>query len=85
MRRRADLLVDVKNAVGADVERPARCERLIFVDDAIRGRNFFRGIAQQRVVHAERLRKRFVGLRRVDANREMRDVERPDNIATLTE
>jgi hypothetical protein len=45
----------------------------------------FRRIAQKREVESKRLRERFVHVRRVDANREIRDVKCPDVIATLTE
>ena len=86
VRRRIDLFVDVHDpAVEADVERPPRRKRLIFVDDAIgRGHGLGR-IAQQRIVDAEGLRKRLVGFRCVDADGKVRDVEAPDFLATLTE
>ena len=42
-------------------------------------------VAQERIVQAQRLRERFVGLRGIDADREMRDVKAPDLLATLTE
>jgi hypothetical protein len=86
MRGRTDLLVDVQDSsVRADVKRPARGERLIFVDDAVRGCNLFGGIAQQRIVDTQRLRERLIGFRCIDADREMRDVEFSDRIAALTE
>jgi hypothetical protein len=82
----ADLLVDVQDAaVEADEERPARREGLVFVDDAVRRGDGTCRIAQKRVVDAQRPRKRPVGLRSVDADREERGVEAPDFVATLTE
>jgi len=82
----ADLLVDIENAaVGSDVKSPPGGERLIFVHYAVGFGNFLRRIAQQREVDAERLGKRFIDVRRVDADREIRDIECPDVIATLTE
>jgi hypothetical protein len=48
-----DSLVDVKDpAIGADEKRPARCVRLILVDDTVRGRDVPRGITQQWIVNA---------------------------------
>ena len=80
------LLVDVHDpAIKADEERPPRRKRLIFVHDAIGFGDLLRGIAQQREVDAQRLGKRLVHVRRVDANREIGDIECPDVIATLTE
>jgi hypothetical protein len=84
--RRTDLLVDVENAaVGSNIESPARGERLILVHDTVGLRDFLRRVAQQREVDPERLRKRFVDIRRIDADREIRDIEYPDVVATLTE
>ena len=81
-----DLLVDVQDAaVKADEKRPARGERLVFIDDAIGGGDGLRRIAQERIVEAERLRKRLVGLRGIDAGGKVGDVEPPDLFATLTE
>jgi hypothetical protein len=58
---------------------------LIFVHDAIgRGHGLGR-ITQQRIVNAQRLRKRLVGFRCVDADGKVCDVEAPDFLATLTE
>ena len=86
MRGRADLLVDVQDSsVEADVECPTRSEGLIFVHHTIRGRDLACGVAQQRVVHSQRLGKRFVGLGCIDADREVRDVELSNRVATLTE
>jgi hypothetical protein len=80
------LLVDVHDpAIKADEERPPRRKRLIFVHDTIGHRNGLGRITQQRIVDAEGLRKRLVGLRRVDADGKVRDVEAPDFLATLTE
>jgi hypothetical protein len=82
----ADLLVYVGDAsVGADVEGPSRCERLIRVHDTVRFRRRLRRIAQNRKVHAERLGERLVGLGRIDADGEVHRLERPDFVATLTE
>ena len=86
MRRRIYLSVDVHNpAVEADEERPARGERLIFIDDAVGGRHRLGRVAEQWVIEAQRLREGLVGLGCVNAGREMRDVEAPDLLATLTE
>ena len=86
MDRGAYLLVDIENpAIEADVKRPSRCEWLILVDDAIRGRDLFGGIAQQRIVHAERLRECLVRLWGIDADRKIRHVELPNRVAALTE
>ena len=86
MRRRIDPLVDVQDpSVEANEEGPARGERLVFVDHAVRRGHGLGRIAQQRVVDAERLRERLVDVGGVDADREMRDVETPDLLATLTE
>src|SRR5688572_11714335 len=86
MRGWIDLLVDVQDAaVKADVERPPRRKGLIVVDNAVRSRDGFGRIAQQRIVDAKRLRKGLVGVWRIHANRKVRDVEPPDFIATLTE
>ena len=86
MRRRVHLFVDVHDAsVKAYEKRPARGERLILIYDAVRGRDRLGRIAQQRIVDAQRLRESLVGLRRVDADGKMRDVEAPDLFATLTE
>jgi hypothetical protein len=86
MGGRADVLVDVRNPpVSADEERPPGRERLIGVYDTIGSRDRSRGIAQKRVINAERLRERQIGLGRIDANREIRDVEGPNLVPTLTE
>jgi hypothetical protein len=80
------LLVDVENAtVQPDIERPPGRERLVFVDDTVCLGDGFRRVTEQRVVDAERLRKLPVGVGCVDAGREIRDVELPNRIATLTE
>ena len=86
MRGWIHLLVDVHDpAIEADIERPSRRKRLIFVYDAV-GRGHALGrITQQRIVEAEGLRKRLVGLRCVDADGKVRDVVTPDFLATLTE
>ena len=86
MRGWIDLLVDVQNpAVKADVEGPPRREGLIVVDDPVGSRDGFGRVAQQWIVDAKRLRKGLVGFGRVDTYREVRDIEAPDFIATLTE
>ena len=84
--RGADLLVDVEDAaIGADIKSPSGGKRLVLVHDAVGFGDLLRGITQQREVDAQRLRKRFVDVRRVDANREIGDIECADVIATLTE
>jgi hypothetical protein len=82
----AHLLVDIEDApIDADIERPARRIRLIRIDDSVRARDAAPRVAQKRIIDAERLGKRFVGRRRIDAGREVGDVERPNLLATLTE
>jgi hypothetical protein len=84
--RRAHMLIDVKDpAIDANVEGPSRRERLILIGDTIGGRDLFARIAQERIVDAERSRKRSVRLRRINAHREVGHVERSDFVATLTE
>ena len=79
-------LVDVGDpSVGTDVERPPGRERLIRVDDAISVRDCPRRIAEERIVHPKRLREGLVLFRSIDADTEVRDVERADPIPTLTE
>ena len=86
MRGGIHLLVDVHDpAIKPDEERPPRRKRLIFVHDAIGDGNGLGRITQEWIVDAEGLRKRLVGLRCVDADRKVRDVEAPDFLATLTE
>lgn len=86
MGRRIHLFVDVHDpSVEADEERPTRGERLVFIDDAVGGCDSLGRVAEQWVIDPKRLRKRFVGLRGIDADREMRDVKAPDLLATLTE
>jgi hypothetical protein len=80
------ILIDVRDAaVGVDVERPAGREWLIRIDDTVGGRDRLGWIAEERVVNTKRLRKGPVRVRRIDADPEIRDVERADLIATLTE
>jgi hypothetical protein len=55
------------------------------IDDTVGRRDLFARIAQQRIVDAQRSRKRFVGLEWINADREVRRVERSDFVATLTE
>ena len=79
-------LVDMGDpSVGTDVERPPGRERLIRVDDAISVRDCPRRIAEERIVHPKRLREGLVLFRSIDAETEVRDVERADPIPTLTE
>lgn len=86
MRRGIHLFVDVKDtAIESDEERPPRRKRLVFVDHAVGGGNGLGRVAQQRVINAQRLGESLVGLRIVDTDRKMRDVESPDLLATLTE
>ena len=83
---RAHPLVDVEDpAVGANVKRPARCVRLIGIDHPVGLRDGSGGIAQQRIIDAERLCKGFVCFGRIDADGKIRRVERPNLVATLTE
>jgi hypothetical protein len=80
------VLVDIEDLpVGTDVERPARCERLIHINHAIGLGNLLRGIAQERIIQSKRLRKGLIGLESIDADREVGNVEWSDFIATLTE
>lgn len=80
------LLVDMHDpAIKADEERPPRRKRLIFVHDAIGHGHGLGRITQERIVDAQGLRKRLVGLRCVDTDGKVRDVEAPDFLATLTE
>jgi hypothetical protein len=84
--RRADMFIDIEDpAIDPDVEGPSRRERLILIDDTIGGRDLFGRIAQKRIIDAERSRKRFVRLRRINTHCEVHDVERSDFVATLTE
>ena len=54
VRAWADLLVDIQNpSIHADVEGPSRRERLILIDDAIRGCDLLCRIAQQGIIDAE--------------------------------
>lgn len=86
MRRGIHLLVNVHySAIKANEERPPRRKRLILVNNAIRQCHGLSWITQQRVVDAERLRKRLIRLWCIDADRKVRDVEAPDVLATLTE
>jgi hypothetical protein len=84
--RGANLLVDVENAaVGSDIKSPSGSKRLILVHHAVGFGDLLRRITQQREVDAERLRKRLIDVRWVDANRKIGDIECADVIATLTE
>jgi hypothetical protein len=58
---------------------------LIGVDDAVRRCDGLRRIAEERIVHAERLREGPVGLRRIDADGKVGDVELANLVPTLTE
>ena len=80
------MFVDVADfSIRADVEGPARGKRLIHIHHAIGLGDFRRGIAQQRVIDAQRLREGLVRVRSIDADREVRRVEGSDLSATLTE
>jgi hypothetical protein len=86
VRGRAHLVINIEDApIDADIERPARRERLIGIDHAVRPRDAARRIAQERIINTQGLRERFVRFRRIDTRREIRDVERPNLLATLTE
>ena len=60
----------------SDVDRPPR-RHPARPEHTVRPRHLFRRIAQNRIVDPERRRKLRVGLRRIDARREIRDVEPP--------
>ena len=80
------MLVDIEDLpVGSDVERPARRERLIDINHAVGFGDLFRGVAQERIVQAQRLRERLGRLRGIDTDREVGRVEGSDFRATLTE
>ena len=86
VRRGSHILVDVRDAsVVADIERPAGREGLIRIDHAVGRRDRLGWIAEERIVHPEGLRERPVRFWLVDTDSEVRDVERADLIATLTE
>jgi hypothetical protein len=86
VRRGAHLFVDIEDpTVDADVEGPARGERLIFINDAICLRDALVRIAEQRIVHTQGPREGLVGVQLVDAGGEIGHVERPKVVATLTE
>ncbi len=79
-------LVDEQDAaVSSNVERPPRCKRLIRVDHTVGASGLTRGIAQNRIVHAERLREILVDLRRIDTRRKIYGIEGSDFFAALTE
>ena len=83
---RPHILVDIRDAaVGAYVEGPAGREWLIRIDHAVGRRDRLGWIAEERIVHPEGLRERPVRFWLVDTDSEVRDVERADLIATLTE
>jgi hypothetical protein len=80
------VLVDVRDpAVKTDIERPSRRKWLIAIDDTVLGGDRACGVTQNRVIHAERLRKLLIRLRRIDTDREVGDVEVSDLIPTRTE
>lgn len=80
------MLVDVQDSpVETDEKRPSRREWLVVVDHTIGPGHGLGGIAQQRIVDAQRLGEGLVRLGGVDADREVRDVEAPDFFTTLTE
>jgi len=86
LRGRTHLFIHVQDpAVEADVKGPSRREWPIFVDDAIRGRDRSRRIAEKRIIDPERLREGLVRLWRIDADGKVGDVERSDFVAALTE
>ena len=65
--------IRLKLALATDIKKP----------DAFRRVKFVR--RKRKVIDAQRLRKRLVGFRCVDADGKVRDVEAPDFLATLTE
>lgn len=78
--------VDVQNpAVQADVERPADGWSRVVLDHAVRPPDLARSIAEQRIIDRQRLGKSPEFVRRIDARREMLDVERANRIAALPE
>jgi hypothetical protein len=80
------MLIDVRDStIRANVERPSGRERLIRVDHPVGARDRLRRIAEEGIVHAERLRESPVCFRGIDADREVGNVERADLIPTLTE
>jgi hypothetical protein len=84
--RGTHMLVDVGDvAVDSNIEGPPRRERLIGVDDTVRRRDSLRGIAEERIIDPQGLRECRVDVWWIDANREVRDIERADVIPTLTE
>jgi hypothetical protein len=84
-RRRLHRFIDMENpAVGADVERPARCEAEA-AQNTVGGRNLFRRIREDRVVGLDVLGELPVFFCAIDAGREVSDVELPDGLAALTE
>ena len=84
---RADLRIDVQDlAVRANVERPARRQRMLGIDYAVRGSDLFLGIAEDGIVRLDMLGKFLVRLGIVDAGGEEDDVgEGPDVVAARTE
>ena len=80
-----DRFVDVQDlAVGTDVERPA-AGKSFCTQDAIRSGDLFARIRQNRVVGFNVRSKLLVLFGRVDARREIGNIELPDRFAALTE
>ena len=84
---RADFRIEIDNPpVRTDIERPAHRTLPLRVHYAISGRDFFFGIREDGVIGLNVLREFLVGVRIVDACREIRDVlERTQIGAALTE
>lgn len=79
------LLVDVQNAaIASDVERPPR-RHPAWPEHTVCARHRFRWIAQNRIVDPERRRELRVGLRRIDARREIAHIESPQRRAARPE
>lgn len=76
MRAGVDLGDDVEDgAVGADDEGPALGVRPTLMNDTVRRRNQFVGIAQHRIIEVEGLGEARVGRRRITARGKEDDIE----------
>ena len=83
--RRLDVLIDVHDrSIRPNVERPARCHP-DYAKYAVRFGCFLRLIGKDGVVGADVLGKLLIGLRVVDANCEVGDIECTNRSAALTE
>ena len=83
---RSHIFIDVRDSsIAANVERPPGRERLIRIDNAVRCRDGLGWIAEERIVHSERLREFLIRLWLVHADGKVRDIEGAELIPTLTE